>query len=113
MWGLVRCLWTLSSRASCLQLALLALTGDGNPMHVRGALIRRILLEHMEEAAAALASVLPTSEAHLHSLLCSQDKFFAAVRCRLIGLLPAEVAAQGQDVPSTSRRGLVTKVGAP
>ena len=47
----------------------------------------------MEEAAAALASVLPTSEAHLHSLLCSQDKFFAAVRCRLIGLLPAEVAA--------------------
>ena len=28
----------------------------------------------MEEAAAALASVLPTSEAHLHSLLCSQDK---------------------------------------
>ena len=37
--------------------------------------------------------VLPTSEAHLHSLLCSQDKFFAAVRCRLIGLLPAEVAA--------------------
>ena len=33
VWGLVRCLWTLSSWASCLQLALLALTGDGNPMY--------------------------------------------------------------------------------
>ena len=53
----------------------------------------------MEEAAAALASVLPTSEAHLHSLLCSQDKFFAAVRCRLIGLLPAEVASAEMASP--------------
>ena len=33
MWGLVRCLWTLSSWASCLRLALLALTGDDNPMY--------------------------------------------------------------------------------
>ena len=33
MWGLVRCLCTLSSWASCLRLALLALTGDDNPMY--------------------------------------------------------------------------------
>ena len=33
MWGLVRCPWTLSSWASCLRLALLALTGDDNPMY--------------------------------------------------------------------------------
>ena len=33
MWGLVRCLWTPSSEASCLRLALLALTGDDNPMY--------------------------------------------------------------------------------
>ncbi|EOD27848.1 hypothetical protein EMIHUDRAFT_204846 [Emiliania huxleyi CCMP1516] len=56
----------------------------------------------MEEAAAALASVLPTSEAHLHSLLCSQDKFFAAVRCRLIGLLPAEVVSAEMASPEPS-----------
>ena len=34
MWGLVRCLRTPSSRASCLRLALyLALTGNDNPMY--------------------------------------------------------------------------------
>ena len=34
MWGLVRCLWTPSSEASCLRLALyLALTGNDNPMY--------------------------------------------------------------------------------
>ena len=34
VWGLVRCLWTPSSEASCLRLALyLALTGNDNPMY--------------------------------------------------------------------------------
>ena len=46
--------------------------------------------------------MLPTSEAHLHSLLCSQDKFFAAVRCRLIGLLPAEVVSAEMASPEPS-----------
>ena len=34
VWGLVRCLWTPSSEASCLRLALSrTLTGDDNPMY--------------------------------------------------------------------------------